>query len=196
MNRSTRLVMLGTGVAALILSTAAWSRGRRVNLVSGGHDALKATEKQAKHAMEKTPEKVTSGIDRFHELFEDFRPSVVSDRSRWLYSPDVYFNDGIAELKGSDAVARYLGRAATATASLSVDVEEMTRTDNGVYIRWIMRVTTKPNAMTIIAPGISHLRFNEDGRITYHRDYWDASAALSEMVPLAGFILKAIKANL
>jgi hypothetical protein len=36
---------------------------------------------------------------------------------------------------------------------------------------------------TVLAPGISHLRFDDTGRILYHRYYWDASAALAVFVP-------------
>ena len=41
--------------------------------------------------------------------------------------------------------------------------------------------------------GSSHLRFNADGMVEYHRDYWDASEELYEKLPVIGFVLKALK---
>jgi len=41
--------------------------------------------------------------------------------------------------------------------------------------------------------GSSHLRFNSDGLVEYHRDYWDASEELYEKLPVIGFVLKALK---
>jgi len=196
LSRSAKLMMLGTGVASIaaILLTSACA-SKRVNLLSSGKDAFDKTEKDGKEAMESHPEKVDKALDRFHKLFEDFKPQSVSDGARWLYSPSVYFNDGFVELKGSDAVARYLGRSAEQTAEIKVDVEEVIKTESAVYVRWTMTFTTK-GGTTVIAPGISHLRFNQDGRITYHRDYWDAGSALAEFVPLAGSLLRAVKARL
>jgi steroid Delta-isomerase len=196
LSRSAKLMMLGTGLVsvAALLATSACS-ARRVDLVSKGRDALDKTERDARDAMTKYPEKVDKGLEQFAKLFDDFRPQAVSDGARWLYSADTYFNDGFAELKGSDALARYLGRSAGQTAEIKVEVEEITKTDNGVYVRWIMTFTTK-GGTTVYAPGISHLRFNGEGRITYHRDYWDAGSALAELVPFAGAMLRAVRSRL
>lgn len=100
------------------------------------------------------------------------------------------------ELKGSPAIARYFARSAEATESIDVEIEQITRTEDGVYVRWIMTYTIHYRSMTIRAPGISHLRFTPDGQISYHRDYWDGSGALAEMVPLTGSVLRAIKGRL
>lgn len=196
LSRSAKLMMLGTGVAsiaAILLSTSC--SNRRVDLLSNGREALDRTEKDAKEAMASYPEQVDKGLERFGKLFEDYRPQAVSDAARWLYAPNVYFNDGFVELKGSDALARYFGRSASHTAEIGVEIEEITKTDNGVYLRWIMTFTTK-GGITVVAPGISHLRFNQEGRITYHRDYWDAGSALAEFVPFAGAMLRAVKTRL
>lgn len=196
LSRSAKLMMLGTGVASIaaILLTSACA-SKRVDLLSKGKDALDKTEKDGKEAMKSHPEKVDRALERFDKLFRDFKPQAVSDGARWLYSPDIYFNDGFVELKGSDAVARYLGRSAEQTAEIKVEVEELTKLEAGVYVRWVMTFTTK-GGTTVVAPGISHLRFNSDGRITYHRDYWDAGSALAEFVPVAGALLRAVKSKL
>jgi limonene-1,2-epoxide hydrolase len=196
LSRSAKLMMLGTGVASIaaILLTSACA-SKRVDLLSNGRDALDRTENDGKETMSAHPEKVDKALQRFDKLFADFKPQAVSDGARWLYAPDVYFNDGFAELKGSDAVARYLGRSAGHTAEIEVELEEITKTADAVYVRWIMTFTTT-GGTTVVAPGISHLRFNQDGRITYHRDYWDAGSALAEFVPLAGAMLRAVKSRL
>lgn len=196
LSRSAKLMLLGTGVASLaaIFLTSACS-SRKLDLVSKGKDALDRTEKDSRETLKSYPEKVDKGLERFEKLFADYKPQVVSDAARWLYSADVYFNDGFVELKGSDALARYLGRSASHTKTIKVTIEEIVKTDDAVYVRWVMDFTTT-GGTNIVAPGISHLRFNQDGRITYHRDYWDAGSALAEFVPLAGPLLRAVKSRL
>ena len=41
--------------------------------------------------------------------------------------------------------------------------------------------------------GSTHLQFNEDGRIIYHRDYWDAAEELYEKLPILGGLMRWLK---
>ncbi|MCM2317272.1 MAG: nuclear transport factor 2 family protein [Thermoanaerobaculia bacterium] len=196
---TTKLVILGAGiasVAALVVATAACSTGRRIDMVGSGKDALAKTEGEGKAAMSGPPETIDRSLEQFRELFANFSPEAVAGNSAALYSNDAYFNDGFVELKGAPAIASYFARSAEATRSIDVEIEQITRTDDGVYVRWIMTYTIHYRSMTIRAPGISHLRFTPDGQISYHRDYWDGSGALAEMVPLTGSVLRAIKGRL
>jgi limonene-1,2-epoxide hydrolase len=199
MSRTTKLVILGAGVAsvaALVVASTGCSSGRRVDMVGGGRDALAKSEAPGREAMSSAPDRVDLAIERFHALFADYRPEAVSAAARDLYSEDAYFNDGFVELHGSEKIAEYFGRSAAGTAAIDVQIEEMTKTADGVYLRWVMTFTIHHRKMTFVAPGMSHLRFTPDGRISYHRDYWDGSGALAEMVPFTGSILRAVKARL
>lgn len=196
---TTKLVILGAGiasVAALVVATTACSSGRRIDMVGSGKDALAKTEGEGKAAMSGSPETIDRSLEQFRELFANFRPEPVAGNAAALYSSEAYFNDGFVELKGSPAIAAYFARSAEATRSIDVDIEDITRAGDGVYVRWIMTYTINYRSMTIRAPGISHLRFTPEGQISYHRDYWDGSGALAEMVPLTGSVLRAIKGRL
>jgi steroid delta-isomerase len=41
--------------------------------------------------------------------------------------------------------------------------------------------------------GLSQIRFAADGRVNYHRDYWDAAGELYEHFPLIGPVLRWLK---
>jgi len=41
--------------------------------------------------------------------------------------------------------------------------------------------------------GASHLRFNTEGRVVYHRDYWDAAEELYEKLPVIGSLMRWLK---
>ncbi len=41
--------------------------------------------------------------------------------------------------------------------------------------------------------GVSHLRFAPDGKINYHRDYWDAAEELYMKLPLLGGLLRYLR---
>ena len=140
---------------------------------------------------------VDAGIQRFLNIFAEFRPASVAAAAREAYAADAYFNDGFAELDGAEAIAAYFERTAEATANIEVEIEDRAVSGGEIYLRWVMRFSTRgARARTIVAPGMTHLRLDADGRIVYHRDYWDASGALAEFVPLMGSILRSVRSRL
>lgn len=188
-------MLAGGGLMLMVLGATVWGCRSSGDLRGGGPAALAATDDVARRAMVDASQEVEAGLDRFLALFDTFETHAVADASRKLYAVDAYFNDGFVELEGSEAIADYLARSAGLSSSLTIDVEELVRTESGVYVRWLMHFTTT-GGREVHAPGISHLRFSPDGRIVYHRDYWDASGALASMVPMVGPILNAVRKRL
>jgi steroid Delta-isomerase len=41
--------------------------------------------------------------------------------------------------------------------------------------------------------GAGHIRFAADGRVVYHRDYWDAAEDLYEKLPVLGILMRWLK---
>jgi len=41
--------------------------------------------------------------------------------------------------------------------------------------------------------GVSHLRFDANGKVTYHRDYWDTAEELYERLPVLGVFMRWLK---
>ena len=44
--------------------------------------------------------------------------------------------------------------------------------------------------------GASHLQYDAQGRITMHRDYWDAAEELYEKLPLLGLLMRWLRRRL
>lgn len=44
--------------------------------------------------------------------------------------------------------------------------------------------------------GMSHLRYDADGLVVYHQDYWSAADGLFEHIPVLGWAIAAIKRRL
>lgn len=41
--------------------------------------------------------------------------------------------------------------------------------------------------------GATHIRFAADGRVEFHRDYWDAAEELYEKLPVLGTLMRGLK---
>jgi steroid delta-isomerase len=44
--------------------------------------------------------------------------------------------------------------------------------------------------------GASHLRFDADGKVAWHRDYWDAAEELYARLPGIGWLMRALRRRL
>ncbi len=183
------LVVVGVVAAAGCRSVSGDLRG------AGEADGLSRTAKTARTTLAENAGAAEAGVEHFIALFADFRPQPVAAAAPELYAENAYFNDGFAEIEGADKIAEYLARTAGEVVSFDIEVHDVVHGERDAYVRWTMRFTTK-KARTIVAPGVSQLRFDGDGRIILHRDYWDASGALATFVPIVPNVLKSIRNRL
>ena len=131
------------------------------------------------------------------------RPQGVLDRVERLlpetYAEDVWFNDTLKTIKGRDTLGHYLAESAAAVENCRVEIEEITRTAHDEHLlRWRMMIRFKKlrRGVDTWSIGLSHLRFNADGLVVYHQDYWNAADGLYEHVPLLGSLIRALKRRL
>lgn len=152
--------------------------------------------KQAPPAFERGSERERAALAQFARFFSDFSPDKVEKLIDQTYAADVWFNDTLKTLHGREALRTYLRHSAEAVQSCRVQILDTLSNDSGDYfLRWTMVIRFrrfKPGVDTQTI-GMSHLRFNGDGRVVLHQDYWDSTAGLFEHVPLLGFGIRAIK---
>ena len=58
---------------------------------------------------------------------------------------------------------------------------------------WLKKVAKGETLRTI---GISIVRFDAEGRVLVHQDYWDSAAGLFDHVPVVGWGTRTIRARL
>jgi limonene-1,2-epoxide hydrolase len=193
------LAVAGVGGAvtvASLLSAASCSSSPAGDPLAMARQALADTDAAAARTEGEPSEVVRAAVERFQALFADFSPATVGERARSVYAENAYFNDGFAELEGGDEIAAYLVRSAEAAGEVAIEVHDVAYSGPEIYLRWDMRFTNQKGSKEVVAPGISHLRVNADGRVVFHRDYWDSSGALAEFVPLMPSILGSIRSRL
>ena len=158
-------------------------------------DGLSRTAETARTTLAQHHGAAETGVERFVALFSDFRPEPVAAAGPDVYAHDAYFNDGFVELEGGEKITEYLARTAADVVSFGIEIHDVVYGERDAYVRWTMRFTTT-KGRTIVAPGVSQLRFDADGRIILHRDHWDASGALAAFVPIVPNVLESIRHRL
>lgn len=158
-----------------------------------------AVQSQQRPALSRGSADEAAALARFQLFFADFSPKKIDVLLDKTYAQDAWFNDTLKTIRGRDQMRSYLKHSAEAVESCVVDVKETLCNEQGDYfVRWVMTIRFKrfkkgQDTQTI---GMSHLRFNGDGLVCFHQDYWDSTAGIFEHIPVLGWMIGKIKARL
>lgn len=190
--------MKNTVVVLCVAILAACAGAKPSNPVADHDAALAATDpKVAGSPAPGSPEE-KAAVERFTRFIADLSTDTVKNEIRAVYAPTLFFNDTLKTIRGVDELEKYFLATDEAMAAYALKVEQVISTPEGVYVRWRMDVTFRKfhKGEVQSSIGVSHIRFDKDGRVIYHQDYWDSGSALFEKLPVVGSMIRAIKRRL
>ena len=81
---------------------------------------------------------------------------------------------------------------------LEVQIEDIALSKQDIYVRWVMRMQFSVMGKKVDSEsiGISQLRFDEDGKIILHQDFWDGVDGFYQYLPIIGYSLRKIRNQL
>ncbi|MCK7595379.1 nuclear transport factor 2 family protein [Pseudomarimonas salicorniae] len=138
-------------------------------------------------------------LERFATFFSSFTPDRVERLVPQTYADAVYFNDTLKSVRGRAPLILYLSESAEAVEDCRVEIVSSTPVQPGEFIvRWKMMIRFKRfrRGVETWTIGASHLRFDAEGRVIYHQDYWNAADGLFQHIPVLGWMIRAIKRRL
>jgi len=128
-----------------------------------------------------------SRIDALVHFYETLTPDRVGGFD-FYYAEDAYFKDPFNEVRRLEDIREIFARMFLQVADPRFVVKERVGDGRGLILVWDLSFrmrSWKPQQVQVIH-GVSHLRFRDDGKVTYHRDYWDTGEELYEKLPLIG----------
>lgn len=131
------------------------------------------------------------GLEAFKAYWETLTRESVG-RLREVYTDDAYFRDPFNEVRGAPALERVFAHMfETLEAPAFVITETLLEGDAAVLVwDFTFRVRRWKPHLTRTIHGCSHVRFAPDGRVSWHRDYWDAAGELYATLPLIGPLIR------
>lgn len=139
-----------------------------------------------------------AALDRFRALLSDFRAPDFRERIREVYAEETYFDDTLKTIRDVAELERYLAASADAVEVGTVEFLDLVAANGDYYFRWEMTLEFKKLAKgeTHRSVGMTHIRFDRDGKVVLHKDFWDSTSGLFEHVPGLGWALRKAKARL
>jgi steroid Delta-isomerase len=141
-----------------------------------------------------------TSLQRLSDFYTQITPKSVP-LLREIYAPDAYFKDPFNEVQGIDNIVKIFSHMFVQIEKPRFEVLSSIQGqgDNAdeAFLVWLFY--WKTDAQGRQAPpirGSSHVKFDSLGRVSYHRDYWDAAEELYETIPLLGSVLRLIKKKL
>jgi ketosteroid isomerase-like protein len=138
-----------------------------------------------------------SAVARVVAFYEHLAPADVA-RLDDVYAPDAYFRDPFNEVRGLPAIRRIFIGMFNDLDDCRFRILETVVDDNGALLTWDMTFRFRRFRRGVVQTihGASHLRFDGAGRVTYHRDYWDAADELYSKLPLIGPVMRWLRRRL
>jgi ketosteroid isomerase-like protein len=132
-------------------------------------------------------------LGRVRAFFESISPQALR-RLDEVYAADAWFKDPFNEVRGVEPIRRIFEHMFEQVDSPRFVVREALAEGDGAFLTWdfVFRNRRLGDGRQVIH-GASHLRFDADGRVNYHRDYWDAAEELYEKIPFLGGLMRALK---
>lgn len=129
----------------------------------------------------------------------DFFQTISADNTHALtriYTDDVWFKDPFNEVRGIEAVRHIFTHMFEQVDQPRFVVTHSVLQDEQAFLTWdfLFRMKRFSSEEQCIR-GATHLRFAAEGRVSYHRDYWDAAEELYEKLPVVGSLMRWLKAR-
>jgi hypothetical protein len=128
-------------------------------------------------------------------FFEQLQAADVRDIGR-LYTEQAFFKDPFNEVHALIGVQRIFAHMFESLDAPRFVVLDCVVQEDQCFLTWDFSFCLQGQTQQRRIHGSSHLRFAPDGRIAYHRDYWDAAEEFYEKLPLLGGLLRLIKRRL
>lgn len=134
-----------------------------------------------------------AALVRIREFFQSLTPQSVA-QIHAIYSADAYFKDPFNEVRGVDAIEHIFTHLFTQVDVPRFVVRDAVREGEQVFVTWdfIFRMR-RFGQRELLIRGVSHLKLAPDGKVCFHRDYWDAAEELYEKLPLLGSLMRWLK---
>jgi len=115
-----------------------------------------------------------------------------------VYAPNAYLNDTLKTIHGSPAIRDYFIKTAQGLESMIVVFDDVAVSGHNYYFRWTMDTQMKhlakgKNVRTI---GVTLARFDPQGRVLIHQDFWDSAQGVWDHVPVLGSVIRWIQSKI
>lgn len=140
----------------------------------------------------------TEMLDAVKSLFSEYTPENLAANVQKVYAEKIYFRDAFEQLDSSEDLKAYFLKSMESLEACEFIFNRISRSGGDFYIDWTMRVDFKktPKGTWEESMGITRMRFNSEGQVIFHQDYWDPTDIIYVRIPIAKQLIAYTKRKL
>ena len=117
------------------------------------------------------------------------------DNLKNTFTNDIEFEDPFNKVNGKEAVIKIFTEMFEKIDNPKFQILELSYAQNfekklTVYLKWILNGKFKRNKKSFAIKGVSEVKFNHQGKVVRHIDYWDSITQLIVHLPYVGSLVK------
>ena len=168
----------------------------------GNHTAqlVKDYRQALREAGENGPAPGTGEESAAIQRFTDFLKNVgdvnyLKENTDKAYAKNAYLDDTIVTHYGHDEIQAYFLQTAQTMTSFEVNILDTARSGTDHYIRWemIFAAPKLADGEPIHSIGVSQVRFDNEGKVAFHQDFWDSGKNIYAQIPMVGGLIDLIR---
>ena len=101
-----------------------------------------------------------------------------------FYAPTAHFKDPFNDVQGIEAIAAIFDHMFVTTEAPRFIILDTVESGDQAFVTWLFEFGLRGKPYQV--RGATHFRFDAAGKVTEHRDYWDAAEELLQKLPLIG----------
>lgn len=136
----------------------------------------------------------TERLERFLDFYNNLSQNNLGSLPE-LYADNVEFIDPVHHMLGLEQLQRYFSHAYARLSSCHFVASSKIANQHQGCLSWVMTFTHEAigNGKAISVHGCSVVHWNSEGKIAYHRDYYDLNEMVLQHIPLLGWVTQKIK---
>lgn len=136
-------------------------------------------------------------LARLVRFYETINPATLTDELAANYAFDAHFKDPFNDVRGRIAIERIFTHMFSQVGQPRFVVTTRLVQGSEAFLSWdflfnMKRIGDGPQCIR----GTTHIRFDGEGAVVMHRDYWDAAEELYEKLPVLGRLMRFLKQRL
>ncbi len=134
-------------------------------------------------------------LDAVRSLYGEYTRENLSAHLSEVYADEVYFRDAFRQLSTSGAMLEYMLAGLEPLEGAEFVFNDIARSGGDFYIDWTMRLDFKstPSGTWEESIGMTKMRFNSEGKVIFHQDYWDPTDIVYRRIPVARQLIGYVK---
>jgi hypothetical protein len=140
-----------------------------------------------------------AALERFKAFLQGIgNVSFVRENTRKVYAADAYLDDTLLRHDGAAAIEEYFVKTSQTMTSYHVTIDDVARSGSDYYVRWSM-VFAAPalsGGKPVHSVGVSQIRFNAEGKVAFHQDFWDSGKNFYAHLPMVGGAVGIVRGRL